>query len=259
MTPSAHTSATTKPCILGEFSHLPDPKLATAPVFSGVLAEDLRPLLERARTQSYDDGQRIFERTGKANHAYIVRSGLVRISTVRTSAIGEIEKRVTVEIFQEGDLFGELGVVDEQPRTADASAMGATRVAALDGHSFRSLMQQSPAFSVNLLRMVTTRLRRTYMLLEDASLLDLEHRLARQVLYLIGLGASGERRVRLYSRLNQGDLANLLGTTQRSIIKILNKWRVDGLADFDGRTAQLTILEVDRFKALLSDSPLLKD
>ena len=225
---------------------VPDPKLAGASAFTGVPANLLAPLLNNASFHDYRDDAVIFLRGMEAKHVYVVISGLVRISTM-----GDSGKRITVEIFKELEIFGELGVIDDKPRTADAIAMGPARVAALSGKAFRELMQASPVFTVNLLRIVTSRLRRTYSLLEDASLADLEHRFARQVLYLVGLGASGERRVRLFSRMNQGDLADLLGTTQRSIITILNKWRAEGLAEFDGRTAQLTILEPDRFKALL--------
>ena len=138
-------------------------------------------------------------------------------------------------------------------RAADATAIGPTRIVAIPGTAIRDLVSRSPAFSANLLRLVTGRLRRTYSLFEDASLTDLEHRLAKQVIYLISLGATDGRRVRIYSRMRQGDLADLLGATPRSIIKILNKWRSDGLVDFDGRTAQLTILDLDRFTSLAND------
>jgi CRP/FNR family transcriptional regulator, cyclic AMP receptor protein len=225
---------------------VPDATLASAVVFSGVPHELLWPLLNASNLVDYRDDAVIFSRGAEAKYVYLVLSGLVRICTMSDSG-----KRITVEIFKAVELFGELGVIDDKPRSADAIAMGPTKVAVLPGASFRTLMQDSPVFTVNLLRIVTRRLRRTYSLFEDASLSDLEHRLARQVLYLVGLGAVGERRVRLFSRMNQSDLADLLGTTQRSIITILNKWRSDGLAEFDGKTAQLTIVELERFKAML--------
>jgi CRP/FNR family transcriptional regulator, cyclic AMP receptor protein len=228
-------------------------RLVEIPLFSGVPRESACRLLESGQPRSYLDGGVIFERKDEARYVYIVLNGRVHISTEAARDKDREPKRMTVEIFKSEDLFGELGVIDNSPRTATATAKGATQVAALNGAVFRELMQNSPIFSVNLVRLIAARLRHTYLLLEDASLLSLEHRLARQVIYLLGFGASGEPQVRLYSRFNQGDLANLLGTTRRSIIDILNKWRAEGLADFDGRTAQLTILNLQRFRALLSD------
>ena len=144
-----------------------------------------------------------------------------------------------------GELLGPL----------DHFAMGAARLALIPAEALRDLARESVEFAFALLQTVVSRLRRTYTLFEDASLADPEHRLARQVLYLVGLGATGGNRVRLYFRLRQQDLADLLGTTPRSVITILNKWRYEGLAAFDGRTAQLTILDVDRFAVLSGAGP----
>lgn len=222
-----------------------DVKFLDATVFCEIPSADLVPMIAQSRIRQYADGDLIFSRGDAGNQAYIVIDGLVRISSLSESG-----KRVTVEIFKEQDVFGELSVIDRGTRTADATALGFVKVGAIPAEAFRELLYRSPVFGINLLRLMTTRIRRTYTLLEDASLADLEHRLARQVLYLVKLGASGSQRVRLYSRLHQSDLADLLGATPRSIISILNKWRSESLANFDGRTAQLTILDTERFRAL---------
>jgi CRP/FNR family cyclic AMP-dependent transcriptional regulator len=224
-------------------------RFAGAAIFEGIRAADLAPVLGQIRVREYRGDEVIFSRGDAGDYAFLVTSGFVRVGT-----IGENGKRITVEIFKEGEMVGEVAVIDSSPRTADATAMGVAKLAAIPGSAFRELLQRSPTFSLNLLRLMASRLRRTYSLFEDASLSDLEHRLAKQVLYLIGLGAAGDRRVRIYSRLHQADLADLLGATPRSIITILNKWRADGLADFDGRTAQLTVLDLERFRSLVDDS-----
>jgi CRP/FNR family transcriptional regulator, cyclic AMP receptor protein len=227
-------------------------KLAAAAAFDGVAPTDLAALLGQTRIRDYRNREHIFSRGDPGDQAFLVVGGFVQIGT-----LGENGKRVVVEIFKEQELFGEVAVIDGLPRTADATAMGGAKLAVLPAAAFRGLLQASPAFAVNVLRLANTRLRRTYSLFEDASLSDLEHRLAKQVLYLMGLGSAGGRRVRIYARLHQKDLADLLGATPRSIINILKKWRKDGLVDFDGRTAQLTILDTERFNAL-SDSDVLR-
>lgn len=217
-------------------------------MFKDVPRADLMPAIRRARILDYRNDEIIFARGDPGDRAFLIISGLVRIGT-----LGEDGKRVTVEILREQEVFGELGVIDRKPRVADALAMGPTKIAAISAREFLELLSRSPVFAVNVLRLTTARLRRCYTLFEDASLTNLEHRFARQVLYLMRLGAAGDRRVRIYSRLHQGDLADLLGTTPRSIINILNKWRSDGLVEFDGRAAQLTILDLKRFNALVGD------
>ena len=221
-------------------------RIAASPAFAGVEAERLDRALGLATQRQLKDEEFVFHRGEEGNKAFVILGGMVRIST-----LGESGKRIVVEIFRENEMFGELGVIDSTVRTADAIAYGPVELLVIPNAAFHSLLDSSPAFAKNILRMVTRRLRRTYSLLEDASLLNLELRLAKQVLYLMGLGSTGGQRVRIHSRMHQEDLADLLGATSRSIITILNKWRAEQLATFDGRSAQLTILDLDRFRALV--------
>jgi CRP/FNR family transcriptional regulator, cyclic AMP receptor protein len=220
-------------------------KFANAPAFKDIPPSDLALVIPDVRFRDYRNDDVVFSRGERGDCVFVVMAGFVKVGT-----LGENGKKIAVEIFKELDMIGEVAVIDGAPRSADGTAMGPTKLALISAATFRQFLHRSPVFAANMLRLMAARLRRTYSLFEDASLADLEYRFARQVLYLMGLGAAGERSVRIYSRLNQGDLADLLGTTARSIITILNKWRAEGLADFDGRTAQLTILDLERFRVL---------
>ncbi len=99
---------------------------------------------------------------------------------------------------------------------------------------------------------LATRLRRTFDLFQDATFESLEVRLARQVLYLARRdGRRSEHGLRLAGRFRQGDLADLLGATTRSIITILNAWRASGLVTYDGDRAQLTLLDEAALQTLI--------
>jgi CRP/FNR family cyclic AMP-dependent transcriptional regulator len=232
-------------------------RVAAAAACSGVPAEDLARLLAAASRVALRDAESVFSRGDAADSVCFILAGSVRISTLAASG-----KRITVEIFQRDEIFGEIGAIDAGARTADATAMGATDLLRIPVAAFRELLARSAPLANNLLRLATTRLRRTYALLEDASLRPIELRLAKQILYLAKLGtvpsrtagsAAGEAGVRLQARMHQDELADLLGVTTRSIINVLNKWRTEGLVVFDGRTAQLTILDLDRFRAQIQE------
>ncbi len=218
------------------------------PSFTGMAEADLARLMAAATYVPYRKNQIIFARGSPAESVYLILAGAVRISTLAASG-----KKVTVEIFQHDELFGEIAAIDGGVRTADAAAIEPVELLKMPATTFRSVLVGSAALANLLLRLTTARLRHTYALLEDASLRTVELRLARQVLYLTKLGVIGEARVRLQVRLHQDELADLLGITTRSIINVLNKWRIDGLVTFDGRTAQLTILDIDRFRALTEE------
>jgi CRP/FNR family cyclic AMP-dependent transcriptional regulator len=103
-------------------------------------------------------------------------------------------------------------------------------------------MHSNPVLGANLSHTLATRLRRTSVLFRDATFQTLEVRLAKQVLYLARReGRNTEQGRQLAGRLRQGDLADLLGATTRSIITILNSWRADGLVIYDPAQARLTI------------------
>jgi CRP-like cAMP-binding protein len=100
--------------------------------------------------------------------------------------------------------------------------------------------------------MIARRLRRTYELFQDATFETLEVRLARQILYLAEReGRAMPEGTRLGNRLRQGDLADLLGATTRSIISILNNWRATGLVTYDTDKALLTVKDLAALRAIV--------
>jgi CRP/FNR family transcriptional regulator, cyclic AMP receptor protein len=199
------------------------------------------------------DGSEVFVQGDPADAVYAVTAG---DGHIRIGSADPDGKGLMVEIIHRGDIFGEMGVIDGDPRTANAVVHGRVRLLRVPGPVFLDVLSQSPALGLALARLLTRRLRRTYELFQDASFETLEVRLARQVLYL----AHRESRpthegLRLTFRLRQGDLADLLGATTRSIITILNAWRASGLVTYDAERAFLTIRDPVALRALVGHDP----
>jgi CRP-like cAMP-binding protein len=155
-------------------------------------------------------------------------------------------------VFKAGDIFGEIGVLDGGPRTAEALVEGRLRLLRIPAASFLQVLADTPELGRSLCRMLAQRVRRTSVLLRDAVFEPLAGRLARQVLYLADLhGRRTEQGVRLAGRFRQADLADLLGATPRSIITILNDWRERGLVAYDPLRGQLTV-RVEALRRLLA-------
>ena len=141
-----------------------------------------------------------------------------------------------IEVFGTGDIFGEIGVIDGSTRSAHAVAEGRVRLLRISGRVFMDALNSHPVMGADLCRMFAGRLRRTSILFRDATFESLDARLARQLLYLGRReGRRTEQGLQLAGRFRQGDLADLLGATTRSIITILNSWRADGLVDLRRR------------------------
>jgi CRP-like cAMP-binding protein len=187
------------------------------------------------------DGAPLFSQGDPPDAVYAVLEGRGR---VRVGAPDNAAKRLMVEVFRAGDVFGEIGVLDGATRSADAVVLGEVKLARIAAATFLEAAQSEPALGLALARLLSMRLRRTFGLLQDATFAPLEVRLARQVLYLLKADSvKTDKGVRLAARFRQGDLADLLGATTRSIISILNAWRASSLVAYDTEKAFLFVLD----------------
>jgi CRP/FNR family transcriptional regulator len=216
-------------------------ELGRIALFRDLGAEALARLVEGARRVAPADGAPLFAQGDPPDAVYAVLDGRGR---VRVGAPDNAAKRLMVEVFRAGDVFGEIGVLDGAARSADAVVIGEVRLARIPATAFLEAAQTDPALGLALARLLSARLRRTFGLLQDATFAPLEVRLARQVMYLLKADSvKTDRGVRLAARFRQGDLADLLGATTRSIISILNAWRASNLVSYDTEKAFLFVLD----------------
>ncbi len=223
--------------------------LAKITAFKGMPPEALERLERGGTMLEPPSGSQILTSGDTANSVYAIvgGSGFVRVG----SADGQ-SKAIMLGMLREGDIFGEIAVLDGGGRTAEAVTEGRVRLMRIGGATFMAVLQDTPALGANLCRILAGALRRTDALLQDATFGTVEARLARQVLYLAGLpGHQSEDGWRLGGRFRQTDLADLLGTTPRSIITVLNKWRADGIVKYDAARGQLTICDKDQLRAAI--------
>lgn len=224
--------------------------LSRIPLFRGLDPGELTRLQRAGQELAATHGQCLFRRGDAAEAAFVILAGEGQVE-VGAADVGA--KQLMVEVFRAGDLVGEMGALDGAPRSADALVEGQLRLLRLPAAVFRAALRDVPGLGFNLSLLLAGRLRRTFTLLQDAAFERLETRLARQILYLAGRGATrGPAGLRLSRRLNQQQMADLLGTTTRSIITILNAWREQGLVAYDTTTAHLTLRNEAALRALLA-------
>ena len=190
------------------------------------------------------DGARLFVEGDAADAVYAIMNGS---GHVRVGAADMNSKGLMIDIFGPGDIFGEMGVIERSTRTANAVAEGRVRLLRISSKVFLDALHCNAVLGENLCLMLVKRLRRTSLLFRDATFESLEVRLASQLLYLVNRegGQKTEHGFQLAGRYRQGDLADLLGTTTRSIITILNSWRRDGIVIYDSVRGHLTICRED--------------
>jgi CRP/FNR family transcriptional regulator, cyclic AMP receptor protein len=135
-----------------------------------------------------------------------------------------------------GDFHGELALLDNEPRSADAVATESCVLLVLQRDAFRQFLHEHPEVATKLLSTVSQYLRRNAELIQDATFLDVPARLARILLELAGTPVGSELPppgAVLPDRMKQGELASLVGATRESVNKCLGAFERQGLISYE--------------------------
>jgi len=182
-------------------------------LFSGLSPDEIADCAALFRQARFDRGTTVFSRGDDSTHLYVLSEGRVRLA-VATDEGRELSFRVAAA----GDLFGEIGVLDGSPRSADATALTPVVVYTLERNAFRTLWSSRGAVTVNVVSFLCRRLRETTDQLESIALYPLHVRLARFFLFaLAGRQALPGKRVALDLGFSQGELAQLLGASRPKV------------------------------------------
>jgi CRP/FNR family cyclic AMP-dependent transcriptional regulator len=187
--------------------------LAGTSLFGDLGADDLAACAAAFAKLQFAKGQALFVRGDAGTHLYVVEDGRVRLS-ISTAK----DRKLSFRVAGRGHLFGEIAALDGAPRSADATAITAVTVHALERTTFRALWSGRPAVAARVVAFLCARLRETTTQLESIALLPLEVRLAQFLLAALGgrVAAPG-RRVALELGFSQGELSQLLGASRPKV------------------------------------------
>jgi signal transduction histidine kinase len=123
-------------------------------LFSGMLAEELQALEQTAQIRSFKSGQTIFTEGDPGDGLYVMIEGVVQISAF----VNQQERRVLSRVGA-GDFFGEMAVLDSEPRSATAIADKDTKVYFISRDDLLSILEHSPQLAIGLVRQISLRMR----------------------------------------------------------------------------------------------------
>lgn len=193
------------------------------------LLKDLDPA-DRARLAEYAQLVRfgadavIFQRGDPGSGMLAVVSGRVKICAHSLDG-----KELILNIIKPGEVFGEIALIDGEPRTADAVALEPCQVLVLERRDFQRYLEQNPRVAGRMLSILCQRLRRTSAALEESLFLEVPARLARVLLHLAGaFGIPARSGVCIDIRLSQQQLGSIAGITRESVNKQLALWQKAG-------------------------------
>jgi CRP-like cAMP-binding protein len=192
--------------------------LSANPWFGALPLRERRAMLAASDTVRLHPGEMLFRQGDKVAPGgafYGLVKGSFKISSLR-----EDGKEAILVVLEAGNWFGEISLIDQQPRTHDATALGPAEVLALPRRAFDELMGR-PVFSQAICRMLAARMRSLYGMVEDATLRSTRARVARRLLLLARGDATQSRDARPVVPVSQEALAMMLGITRQTLSKEL--------------------------------------
>jgi CRP/FNR family transcriptional regulator, cyclic AMP receptor protein len=174
----------------------------------------LVPLAARAFVRRFTAGQVLFTEGEPSDHLYVVRTGRVRVLVLSPHG-----GRMTLAVLGPGDTIGELSMIDGQPRSASAEAVGDTELVTLPAADVRAALRADPALLFAAATQLAAMVRRLTGETADLVFLDLPRRLAKLLLTEARQDTAGPLRVDL--RMSQSELAAMLGVTRQSLNRAL--------------------------------------
>lgn len=216
--------------------------LKQIPLFKGLSKRALSELSARMRPLSVKKGETIFRKGSEGTTLYVILEGSVKI--VLPSRLGD---EMIVTIFKKGDFMGEMALLDQMPRSADAVAMASSKLLLLNRGDFLEFLRNSEKAIATILSALSKRLRKTDNLLQDTCFLSIKARLAKKLLEIgeeFGHRDGNMLDVNLF--LTQKDLADMIGATRESINKELRTLRESGIVSFADKV--LSVNDLDRLK-----------
>ena len=205
--------------------------ISSSVLFAGLEPQYIDQLSDIVVEKTYSKGQTIFFEGDDGNGFYMVADGKVKI--FKLSVAG---KEHILHIFGEGQPFGEVPVFHGWPFPATSEALVKTTTIFFPRNRFIQLVEENPSIAMNIIAVLSFRMRGFVTQIENLSLKEVPARLASYLLYL-SEEHGGKETIEL--EISKGQLASLLGTIPETLSRIFSKMSDEGLITVNGRVIQI--------------------
>jgi CRP-like cAMP-binding protein len=201
----------------------------------------IQSLASGARRKAWEAGTVLFQRDDAGDYLLALISGQVRLSV--SSIAG---KELVLRHMGPGDVVGEFSLIDGQPRSADATVISPSSGLILQRDHFLEVAARHPQLGLSVAQHLCQQLRNTNYQMESIALYDLRSRVARFLLFALkDQAALGKARLRL--RLNQGEVALVVGASRPKVNQVMQAMLSDGVLEREG---DLLLCDIERLEEL---------
>jgi len=205
--------------------------ISSTSLFNGLPEDQLLQVVQIAIEKHFNKGEVIFLEGDNGNGFFLVAEGLVKIFKVSSEG-----KEQILHILGPGEPFGEVPVFSGQQFPASAETIIESHLLFFPRTAFVNLISDNPSLALNMLAVLSMRLRQFTVQVENLSLKEVPGRLAAYLVYL----ADEERKEDAVTlNISKGQLASLLGTIPETLSRIFTRMTELNLIEMDGRNIKL--------------------
>jgi CRP/FNR family cyclic AMP-dependent transcriptional regulator len=200
--------------------------LRTIPLFANVDDHDLARIAAASTIRTYSKNSIIITEGDVSSSLYIILNGEVKVFVSDEDGRTNIVNRLGP-----GDYFGELSLIDQEPRSASIEAVTKCRMSMLSRQYFVGYLEANPHVAIRLLEGMAQRLRRTTDHAKGLALMDVFGRIAGVLLK----SASDQDGRMITPPLTQQDIADQVGASREMVSRILKDLRAGDYISMDGK------------------------
>jgi CRP-like cAMP-binding protein len=199
--------------------------LSGSELFSALDAEALRRVVAGAQVVRCNRNHVIISEGDEADALFVVRTG--RVAIVKRSPDG---RESVLALMEPGDLFGEMSLFDDEPRSAGARALESSELLSVPYPIVRAVLEEQPQLLWEVVALLSRRLRAENAALADSVFLDVTGRTAKRLLELAGDADD------FVLPITQEELAGLVGASRERVNKAISAFvRLGWLEQTDRR------------------------
>jgi CRP-like cAMP-binding protein len=203
-------------------------------LFADLTDREADTVLEIMREKTLARGTTVFHQHDSGGGLYLILSGAVKIA--RTGRDG---RDVTVAVLGEGNFFGEMSLLDGQPRSASATALQPSRLLVLDREHFQRYVLAQSRIVAKLLRELSKRLRAADQSIENLALGSVRDRLTNLLGHLGRRLHPQDRRGVIERAPTHQELAEMVGSSRETVTRTLAAMVAEGLLTIERRKVVL--------------------
>jgi len=194
--------------------------LENVPLFSGLSSAALAEIEQHGTVKSFRKNAIVINQDDETYSLYVILSGSVKVFIS-----GEDGREAILNHQSAGDYFGDLALIDKQPRVASVMTTVASRFMIISRENFMACLSENPEIAINLIKPMTSRMRMLARNVSNLALLDVYGRVARVLLEQAEEQEDGEM---ITEKLTQQEIADMVGASRAMVCRILKDLKSGG-------------------------------